>query len=83
MSADIVSIHGEPASIDARCEDLALMCEKVAALAREGVAVASAIAFVKADGTIGTLWEAAGSGYPAIGAVAILQAEMTVAAVKE
>lgn len=73
----VVNIHGEAADIDTRCAAVAQMYEGLAARARNGEIAAAATAFVRSDGTIGTMWETAGSLYPAIGAVSVLIAEMT------
>lgn len=73
----VVSLKtGEAASIDARCADVAAMLREVADQAERGEVTAAAIAFVRIDGTIGTLWESSGQVYQTIGAATVLCAEM-------
>lgn len=73
----VVTLRGEAATIDARCAAVAEMYAALAERARAGEISAAATSFVKVDGTIGTLWEATGQRYQAIGAAAVLLAQMT------
>jgi hypothetical protein len=75
-NAKVVTLRGEPASTDDNCEAVALMCERVAAMAREGRVTAAAIALVYADGTMSNLWEARGHGALTVAATSIMQHEM-------
>ncbi len=73
----VVSLRGEVADLDARCRAVAKLFEEMAERARSGEVTAASVAFVRMDGTIGTLWEAAGQVYQTIGATSVLLGEMS------
>jgi hypothetical protein len=76
--SNVVSLSGERADIDARCEAVIELCEKLIDGARNGTIVGLAYSSVLSDGSVFVDWTP-GCGPEILGGVTILQHKMVAA----